>query len=84
MTTASECSGRGNHNNDSAPPLAIVAIRVDEQGGQIMIGSSLWFARKACQCQVKYACSERVRNVMQSASDGDTPRVLCHATEMML
>ena len=34
----SECSGRGNHNNDSALPLA--AIRVDKQEGDILIGST--------------------------------------------
>ena len=63
---ASECSGRGNHNNDSALPLA--AIRVDKQEGHILIGSS--FGLRGKLCQVKYACGGRVRNVMQSASDG--------------
>ena len=47
---ASECSGRGNHNNDSAVPLA--AIRVDKQEGHILIGSSFWFARKALPSEI--------------------------------
>ena len=53
---SSECSGRGNHNNDSALPLA--AIRVDKQEGQILIGEQFWFERKACQVKNMHAVDE--------------------------
>ena len=47
---ASECSGRGNRNNDSALPPA--AIRVDKQEGQILIGSSFGLRGKLCQVEI--------------------------------